>query len=62
MAATEAVKELDYKAISDDAIQKYSINVIKYHYQDYFEQLMTLWGDGFYDTTQWRSGPLWLRG
>jgi glycosyltransferase involved in cell wall biosynthesis len=62
MAATEAVKALDYKAISEDAVKKYSINIIKYHYQDYFEQLMTLWGDGFYDTSDWRSGPPWLRG
>jgi glycosyltransferase involved in cell wall biosynthesis len=32
------------------ARNRFSLDVVKYQYQEYFERLMTLWGDGWYDT------------
>lgn len=49
VAAAEAVKGLSCHHIREDAIRKYSTEVVKHQYHMYFEQLMTLYGDGFYD-------------
>lgn len=47
-AAKEAVK-LDPNEIRTYALSRYSIDVVKYRYQDYFNQLQTLWGKGWYE-------------
>lgn len=46
--ATDKVKKLDYKAIREDAINKYSLDVVGKRYEKYFKKLMTLWGKGWY--------------
>jgi glycosyltransferase involved in cell wall biosynthesis len=46
--AAEQVKNLDNKSIREHAISKYSIDVIKYKYDAYFQRLLDLWEDGFY--------------
>lgn len=46
-AAKEATK-LDPKKIRTYALERFSLDVLKYRYQDYFTQLMTLWGKGWY--------------
>jgi glycosyltransferase involved in cell wall biosynthesis len=48
MQATIDVRSLDRKAIHENAVSKYSIDVIALQYERYFERLMTLWGDGWY--------------
>lgn len=48
MEATEHVKSLDYKAIRQNALSRYSMDIVKDQYQEYFERLMTLYGDGWY--------------
>ena len=49
-AATQAAN-LDHKAIRQHAVSKYSLDVIAKKYEDYFTRLLTLWGEGWYDTT-----------
>lgn len=49
-AAKEALK-LDPKRIRDIAVERYSMDVLKYRYQDYFNQLLNLWDDGWYTET-----------
>jgi glycosyltransferase involved in cell wall biosynthesis len=47
-----AVNHLDgfnYKKIRKIAIDNYSIDKVKYMYQEYFQQLLGLWGPGWYD-------------
>jgi glycosyltransferase involved in cell wall biosynthesis len=46
--AMEDVKKLDRKKIRDRAISLYSVDVIAKKYEQYFERLLTLWGDGWY--------------
>jgi len=46
--ATEQVKKLDYRAISTDTYAKYSTDMIRYKFDRYFNRLLTLWEDGFY--------------
>ena len=46
--ATEDVKNLDPTYISNQSHSKYSVDVIKYKYEEYFRRLETLWDDGFY--------------
>lgn len=48
-AAKEAIK-LDPEKIRTYALSRYSIDVVKYRYQDYFTQLLALWGKGWYET------------
>lgn len=48
-AAKEAVK-LDPFEIRTGAIRRYSMDVVRYRYQDYFNQLLGLWGEGWYTT------------
>lgn len=49
-AATAATK-LNREAIREHAVTRYSLDVIAKRYEDYFTRLLTLWGDGWYDTT-----------
>jgi len=46
--AAEDVKTLDLKAIHDRAMSTYSVDVIKYKYERYFTNLLTLWDNGWY--------------
>jgi glycosyltransferase involved in cell wall biosynthesis len=47
--ATELVKKLDPRKIATDTYAKYSMDVIRYQYNAYFNRLLTLWGDGWYE-------------
>ena len=47
--AAEDVKLLDRNAIRKQAIEKYSLEAIAPKYQDYFNKLLTLWDDGWYE-------------
>jgi len=46
--AGQEVSKLNPETIRDWAL-KYSINRVRYRYEDYFERLLTLWGQGWYD-------------
>lgn len=48
MEACRLVEKLDRRKIRNEAIKTYSIDVVKWRYQAYFEQLMELWGEGWY--------------
>lgn len=50
--AAENVKTLDRSYIRQQAIAKYSLETIEQRYQKYFERLMTLWEDGWYQTKE----------
>ncbi len=45
--ACKQVEGLDRKKIRDIAHQKFSMHVLKHRYQEYFERLQILWGDGW---------------
>jgi len=46
--AAKDVGELNPSEIQEYAIGKFSTDVVKYQYEDYFKRLLTLWNDGFY--------------
>lgn len=46
--AAKNVGKLDNKKIHEYAVNNFSVDRVKYQYQAYFEQLQTLWHDGFY--------------
>lgn len=48
--ATNMVHGLDYHYIRDRATKLYALESIKRQYEDYFDQLFTLWGKGWYQT------------
>ena len=48
MWATKEAEKLDPKQIRTMALERYSTDVLKYRYQDYFNQLLNLWGAGWY--------------
>jgi len=48
MQASEDVKTLDRKAISEYSKSRYSLDVIGKQYEAYFERLLTLWDKGWY--------------
>jgi glycosyltransferase involved in cell wall biosynthesis len=52
MKAAEDVKDLDRDFIRKQAIEKYSLKAIAPKYQDYFEKLLTLWEDGWYQLSK----------
>jgi glycosyltransferase involved in cell wall biosynthesis len=47
--AAEDVKFMDRQAIRDDAISTYSLEAIAPRYEDYFNRLLTLWNEGWYE-------------
>jgi glycosyltransferase involved in cell wall biosynthesis len=49
MDATESVKLLDRNAIRERAVSLYNLDTIGQQYNDYFERLLTLWGQGWYE-------------
>lgn len=52
--AAKNVGKLNNKKIHEYAINNFSVDRVRYLYQAYFEQLLTLWEDGFYST--WDNG------
>lgn len=46
--AANNVGSLDYRAIREHARKTYSYDAIGQKYEQYFERLLTLWGDGWY--------------
>ena len=46
--AAEDVKTLDRATIRQQATEKYSLATVGKMYEDYFERLLTLWDDGWY--------------
>ncbi len=46
--ATEQVKNLDPRKIATDTYSKYSTDIIRYKYDNYFRRLLTLWDSGWY--------------
>ena len=49
MDAAENVKQLDRAAIRERAVSLYNLDTIGAQYNDYFQRLLTLWGDGWYE-------------
>lgn len=47
--AAEDVKNLNPAIISKRAVDLYSVDTIKYKYDEYFRRLETLWGKGWYE-------------
>lgn len=47
--AAENVHTLNYAKIHNIAVSKFSMDVVKLQYEQYFERLLTLWSDGWYD-------------
>jgi ABC-type molybdate transport system substrate-binding protein len=48
MKAAEDVKKLNNESIRRWAIGNYSLDTIGIQYEEYFERLLTLWDDGWY--------------
>jgi len=48
LQACKLVEKLDPKKIREYAINNFSMDVIKYQYQEYFNQLLDLWDEGWY--------------
>ncbi len=46
--AIEEVRKLDPRAIAVDTYKKYSTDMIRYKYDNYFRRLLTLWDKGWY--------------
>ena len=48
--AAQNVGRLKPKKIHEAAVRNYSVDTVKYQYEAYFDQLLTLWEEGFYTT------------
>jgi len=48
LQAAEDVKKLDRKAIREHSVNRYSLDTIGLEYEAYFQRLLTLWEDGWY--------------
>ena len=46
--AAEDVKSLDPRYIATKAYERFSIDMVRYKYDNYFRRLLDLWEDGFY--------------
>jgi hypothetical protein len=46
--ATEQVKTLDYREIATDAYKNYSIDMIRWKYNRYFQRLLNQFDKGWY--------------
>ena len=57
--ALSAVKKLDRQAIRDRAVRLYSMEKVGAMYEEYFEMLWSLWGDGWYAKRD-RTNLNWL--
>jgi len=49
--ATKQVSQMDHAYIRQNAIKRFSLDVVRYRYEDYFEQLLNLWDKGWYTET-----------
>jgi glycosyltransferase involved in cell wall biosynthesis len=49
MQAAEGVKYLDRAKIRNRAVSLYNLDTIGLQYEAYFQRLLTLWGDGWYE-------------
>lgn len=47
-----AAPDLDKKVIRDYAVERFGMSNVRWQYQDYFEDLMTLWDKGWYTRTE----------
>ena len=47
--AVESVKSLNPAYIRNRAISLYSVDIVKYQYEKYFQNLLKLWGKGWYE-------------
>jgi glycosyltransferase involved in cell wall biosynthesis len=54
--AAKNVGKLDRGYIRERALGLWSMDVVKWQYQDYFERMYTLWEDGFYDKAEREPG------
>lgn len=52
--AAKNINKLNNKKIHNYAVKNFSVDRVRYQYQAYFEQLLTLWDEGFYST--WDKG------
>ena len=52
--AAKNLDKLNNKKIHEYAVDNFSVDRVRYLYQAYFEQLLTLWEDGFY--SKWHDG------
>ncbi len=59
--AAEHAYELDPEYIHERAVANYSMDRLRHTYQEYFEMLTDLWGDGWYATHDNRKDLDWLR-
>jgi len=59
-AVEHGVDKLDPAYIRDYAINNYSMDRIGLMYQEYFDQIHTLWGKGFYEVNPNRTNLDWL--
>jgi glycosyltransferase involved in cell wall biosynthesis len=50
LEAVGMVEDLDKKQIRDIAVSRYSLETVGRMYETYFTRLLTLWGDGWYNT------------
>ncbi len=46
--AAKECQKLDSNKIREIAINRFSLDVVRYRYQEYFENLINLWGKGWY--------------
>ena len=53
--AARQVHTLDYAKIRQYALMNFSVERVKFQYQDYFEQLETIWEKGFYSDWHGKS-------
>jgi len=51
-SSDEMLNKLDRDGIRSYAMNNFSMDVVRFRYQDYFEQLYTLWEEGFYSTKE----------
>ena len=49
MQAAEGVRYLDRAKIRNRAVSLYNLDTIALQYEAYFQRLLTLWGDGWYE-------------
>jgi hypothetical protein len=47
--SAEKVKLLDRQEVRNRAVSLYNLDTIGAQYNDYFQRLLTLWGDGWYE-------------
>jgi glycosyltransferase involved in cell wall biosynthesis len=59
--AAQHACELDPRYIHERAVANYSMDRLRYTYQEYFEMLTDLWGDGWYAAHDNRKDLDWLR-